>query len=95
MSNQWSADRISGLRTRVLNHGAKIGWSHVSMTGYLPTSPDRYRPYNVIPSNSLTMNTVPHDILAIADTGQVQWMTANSGNYFFPNAKWVHETPIK
>jgi hypothetical protein len=82
---------------RVLYVGNKYGWPQTaySWTGYLPNSPDRFRSYNVIPSQWLTMKTVPHDILAIADTGQVQIMKANSPhNYHFPNALWVHETPL-
>lgn len=84
-------------RERVLKEGRLRRWraDELSLTGYLPDSPHRHRPYNVIPSGHLTMRTVPHDILAVANTGQMQWMTANSGEYNFQNASWVHETPIK
>jgi hypothetical protein len=83
-------------RQQVLDDGRTRGWPHnrMSLTGYLQSSPDRKRPYNVIPANLLTMRTVSHDILAVADTGQVKWMTAESGEYIFPHAKWVHETPM-
>lgn len=83
-------------RDRVLAYGRMVGWdSHYSMTGYLPDSPDRFRPFNVIPANTLTMRTVPHDIVAVADTGQIIIMRSNAKQpYHFPHAKWVHETPI-
>lgn len=79
-------------RQWVLKHRS---WGHYSYTGYLPDSPDRFRPYNVIPANRLTMRTVPHDILAVASTGQTQLMKANAPHtYHFPGAQWVHETPV-
>jgi hypothetical protein len=89
--NKWSLEEH---RRRVLKHGSWAG--HYSYTGYLPNSPDRHRAYNVIPANRLTMRTVPHDILAVASTGQVQLMKADAPHhYLFPGASWVHETPLR
>jgi hypothetical protein len=91
-----SQRRWNNHRAQVLEHYRKHGWTanEMSWTGYLPDSPHRFRPYNVIPHHRLTMHTVPHDILAVADTGQIQLMKANTQEYIFPRARWVHETPL-
>src|SRR5687767_6600620 len=69
---------------------------HFSELGYLPESPDRHRPYNYIGSDTLTMHRVPHDISAIASTGERRRMKAYDPNpYHFPGATWVLEIPIR
>lgn len=65
-----------------------------SLSGYLPGSPDRNNPYNVIPSNLITMNTVPHDILGIPDKGTPRVMKADSGLHKFTGADSVLEIPM-
>ena len=67
---------------------------NITNTGYLPDSPDRFNPYNIIPSNNITMNTVPHDILAIPNKGKSKVMKKNSGKYKFPQADYVTEIPL-
>jgi hypothetical protein len=67
----------------------------ISYSGYLPDSPDRFNDYNIIPSDLITMENVPHDILAYPDNGQPKLMKANSGLHKFTGAKSVTEVPIK
>lgn len=72
---------------------AKVG-GNVSNTGYLPDSPDRFNSFNIIPSDTITMDTVPHDVLAIADNGQTKLMKKNSGLHKFKGANTVAEIPM-
>lgn len=67
---------------------------NITNTGYLNDSPDRNNPYNIIPSNNITMNNVSRDLLAIPNVGNPQIMPANSGKYKFPNATHVTEIPL-
>ena len=64
-----------------------------SSMGYLPNSPDRNNPYNIIPSNQITMEGVPFPILGIDDLGNQQMMYPGM-NYTFPGNE-VFELPIK
>jgi len=64
-----------------------------SSMGYLPDSPDRNNPYNIIPSNQITMEGVPFPILGIDDLGNQQMMYPGM-NYTFPGNE-VFELPIK
>lgn len=66
----------------------------ISTTGYLPDSPDRFNKYNIIPSNIITMDTVPHDVLAIPDKGKPKLMKKNSGLHKFTGATSVTEFPM-
>lgn len=82
---------FGSMYTRSYNTGYQQGGS---TTGYLPNSPDRFNPYNIIPSNTITMNTVPHDVLGIANTGEVKRMKKNSGLHKFVGADSVTEYPM-
>lgn len=65
----------------------------VNNTGYLPQYETSNNPYNIIPSNNLTMNGVPHDVMAYPNNGQPQLMKAGGGKYTFPEADYVLEVP--
>jgi hypothetical protein len=67
----------------------------MSVTGYLADSPHRTRCFNVVPGQHLTMRGVPHDVLAIASTGQTRRMRSEGGDYFFPSTRWVFELPLR
>lgn len=67
---------------------------HINNTGYLPNTESSKNSYNIIPSNNITMNTVPIDIIAYPNVGKPQYLEANSGNYNFPNADYVTEIPV-
>lgn len=67
----------------------------INTTGYLPNSESNNNDFNIIPSNVLTMNSVPHDIMALPNIGEPTIMKSNSGKYYFPNADYVTEVPIK
>lgn len=65
-----------------------------SNLGYLDYSPYRFNPYNIINSNSITMNGVSRNLLLVPDKGRPILARGNSGNYHFPNASNVIEIPI-
>lgn len=81
------------LRPKALQQ--KQNGGNISQRGYLTNSPDRFNPYNIIPSNLLTMDGVPHDVLAIADNGKTKLMKKESGLHKFIGANSVLEIPIK
>ena len=62
-------------------------------TGYLPNYSTSNNPFNVIPSNTITMQGVPHPILAISNKGEVKYLPANSKLHKFKGNK-VFELPI-
>ena len=64
----------------------------ITNTGYLPDSPDRYNPMNIIPSNQITMDTVPFPIMGIDNLGNQQMMMPG-GEYEFPG-EYVTEIPM-
>jgi hypothetical protein len=64
----------------------------VTNTGYLPNSPDRHNPMNIIPSNQITMDTVPFPILGIDNMGNRQMMMPGM-DYTFPG-QYVTEIPM-
>lgn len=66
----------------------------VNNTGYLPQYNTSNNPYNIIPSNNLTMDGVPHDVMAYPNVGQPVLMKQNGGKYIFPNADYVTEIPM-
>lgn len=73
---------------------AKKPGGAVTTSGYLPDSPDRFNAFNIIPGNAITMDTVPHDVLGIADTGESRLMKSNSGLHKFTGARSVTEIPM-
>lgn len=65
----------------------------MSLGGYNPDSPDRFNPYNIIPSGDITMEKVPFPILGIDNLGNQQVMQPGM-NYKFPGNQ-VTEIPMK
>jgi len=65
---------------------------YISNTGYKADSPDRNNPYNVIPSNQITMENVPHPVYGIDNLGNQQMMMPG-GEYEF-GGDYVTEFPI-
>ena len=46
-----------------------------STEGYRRNSPDRNNPYNIIPSNRISMKDVDHPVfMGIDEYGNMQWM---------------------
>jgi hypothetical protein len=66
---------------------------NLSTTGYKKNSPDKDRPYNVIPSGDITMDNVDIQILGIDNLGNSKKMTPGN-NYSFPGDV-VLEIPTK
>ena len=64
----------------------------ITNTGYLPNSPDRHNPMNIIPSNRITMDRVPFPIMGIDNLGNHQMMMPGM-NYRFPG-QYVTEIPM-
>lgn len=67
----------------------------VNTTGYLPNTPTSSNPFNIIPSNVITMDGVPHDVLGIPNNGNPKLMKANNKKkYKFKGADYVTEIPV-
>jgi hypothetical protein len=56
---------------------------NLSTTGYKKNSPDKDRPYNVIPSGEITMKNVGFPVLGIDDEGHSEVMEPGK-DYSFP-----------
>ncbi len=65
-----------------------------SKKGYLKNSPDINKPQNIIPGNKITMKGVNFKVLGTDNRGYTKVMYPGY-DYYFPNAQWVKETPIK
>lgn len=65
----------------------------ISRDGYKANSPDRFNPYNIIPSNNITMKNVRHPVLGIDNTGATKLMHPGY-DYLYPGAV-VLELPFK
>lgn len=70
-----------------------IPGSAVTNTGYLSDSPDRFNPYNIIPSGKITMQHVQFPVHGTDNLGYQQMMYPG-GNYSFPGSH-VMEVPMK
>lgn len=70
------------------------GGNIINNTGYLPQYATSDNPYNIIPSNDITMNGVPHDVMAYPNVGKPTLMKQNGGKYTFPGAQYVTEFPV-
>lgn len=66
---------------------------YLSTKGYKRNSPDVNNPYNVIPSNQITMKGVDFPVLGIDDFGNRQLMKPGS-DYTFPG-NYVKEFPLR
>ena len=56
---------------------------NLSNTGYKRNSPDKDRPYNVIPSGDITMKNVDFPVLGIDNEGNSKMMQPDE-DYSFP-----------
>jgi hypothetical protein len=82
---------MSKLNSSYLKQKFKSGG--VSTLGYKRNSPDVNNPYNIIPSNQITMNDVDFPVLGIDDLGN-QIMMQPGQDYTFPGS-YVTEFPMK
>lgn len=57
---------------------------NVSTTGYKKDSPDKDRPYNVIPSGDITMKDVDFPVLGIDNLGNEKTMQPGEESIHFP-----------
>lgn len=57
---------------------------NLSTTGYKKNSPDKDRPYNVIPSGSITMENVEFPVLGIDNLGNEKVMQPGEKSIQFP-----------
>lgn len=64
-----------------------------STQGYKYNSPDRNKPFNVIPSGNISMKNVPHRVYGQDNYGNGQMMYPEA-EYQFPG-QYVHEIPIR
>lgn len=67
---------------------------YVNNTGYLNDSPNRFNPFNIIESKNITMNNVNIPLLLRPNKGKARIAMPNSGEYRFPKADFVVETPL-
>jgi len=65
-----------------------------SKKGYKRNSPDVNNKVNIIEGGNITMKGVDFKVLGTDDRGYTKVMYPGY-DYYFPNAKWVKETPIK
>lgn len=65
----------------------------ISKEGYKANSPDRNNPFNIIPSNNITMEGVSHPVMGIDNMGNQQMMYPGA-NYQFPG-NVVTEFPMR
>lgn len=66
----------------------------INTTGYLNNSPNRFNKKNIIPSNIITMQGVDIPLLLRPNKGKAKIAMPNSGEYKFPKADFVVETPL-
>jgi hypothetical protein len=65
-----------------------------SKKGYLRNSPDVNKSQNIIQGGNITMKGVDFKVHGVDNNGYAKVMTPTY-DYYFPNAKYVTETPIK
>jgi hypothetical protein len=66
---------------------------NLSVKGYKKNSPDKDRPYNIIPSGKITMENVEFPVLGIDNLGNSKVMQPGK-NYSYPG-NVVLEVPLK
>ncbi len=89
--NSESAIRV--LKQRINNNEFKKG-GNINTTGYLDNSDTKHNPYNIIPSNNITMDGVSIPLMLMPDGDQARVVMPNSGEYNFPNSQYVTEIPL-
>jgi len=72
----------------------KVGGKNINTTGYLDNSDTKHNPYNIIPSNNITMDGVSIPLMLMPDGDQARVVMPNSGEYNFPNSQYVTEIPL-
>jgi len=70
------------------------GGKNINNTGYLDNSDTKHNPYNVIPSNNITMDGVSIPLLLMPDGDKARVVMPHSGEYNFPNSQYVTEIPL-
>jgi hypothetical protein len=65
----------------------------VNNTGYTKGTSTESNPYNIIPSNQITMENVEYPVLGIPNNGNPILMLPDN-NYSFPNSNYVTEIPM-
>lgn len=71
----------------------KEQYGGISTEGYRSNSPDRFNPYNIIPSGNISMQNVPHPVFGMDNMGTQQMMYPG-GEYQFPG-QTVFELPMR
>jgi hypothetical protein len=66
---------------------------NLSIKGYKKNSPDKDRPYNIIPSGEITMKNVEFPVLGIDNLGNSKIMKPGK-NYSYPG-NVVLEVPLR
>jgi hypothetical protein len=66
----------------------------MNTTGYLKDSPHRFNKQNIIPGEDITMDNVSIPLLLRPNKGKSRIVMPNSGEYKFPGADFVTETPL-
>lgn len=72
----------------------KVGGKNINATGYLDNSDTKHNPYNIIPSNNITMDGVSIPLMLMPDGDEARVVMPNSGEYNFPNSQYVTEIPL-
>ena len=60
----------------------------------LDNSDTKHNPYNIIPSNNITMDGVSIPLMLMPDGDKARVVMPNSGEYNFPNSQYVTEIPL-
>lgn len=66
---------------------------NLSTTGYKKNSPDKDRPYNLIPSGKLTMEDVEFPVLGIDNLGNSKLMQPEEEEVNFPGSSVLEFKP--
>lgn len=66
---------------------------NLSTTGYKKNSPDKDRPYNLIPSRKLTMENVDFPVLGIDNLGNSKLMQPGEEEINFPGSAVLEFKP--
>jgi hypothetical protein len=66
---------------------------NLSTTGYKKNSPDKDRPYNLIPSGKLTMENVEFPVLGIDNLGNSKLMQPEEEEVNFPGSSVLEFKP--
>lgn len=76
----------------IANDANKYARGGISTQGYKANSPDRFNSFNIIPSNQITMQGVPHPVMGVDNLGNQQLMLPGY-QYIYPGS-YVVEHPV-